>query len=234
LSLSRQCLQLTISQRESGTSDRIAAALKERIGHEPLTYRLEPGSPSTPNNTQPFFHFMVSHRPDVMKILGSVRPSRLLERADGTWDGQVVASHGRAAVVTSVEGDGTGMIAALSTSTHTYIADGFIMHNSVNEFRQQLSDQTATFSSRNEVDTKIDALRTQTAANEKRIAELELRLTSRLDTEQGSRVGGRESRVDYRAEAASQRASNGQIMQFAGLVLLGLAIVASVLVAVLH
>lgn len=39
---------------------------------------------------------------------------------------------------------------------------------SVNEFRQQLSDQTATFSSRSEVDTKIDALRAQTETNAKR------------------------------------------------------------------
>jgi hypothetical protein len=105
---------------------------------------------------------------------------------------------------------------------------------SVNEFRQQLSDQTATFPSRNEVDSKFDALREQTDANGRRIAELELRLTSRLDTEQGTRAGGLDSRVEYRAETASQRAGNGQIMQFAGLVLLTVAIVTSVLVAVLH
>jgi hypothetical protein len=105
---------------------------------------------------------------------------------------------------------------------------------SVNEFRQQLSDQAATFMSRTEVDAKLNALRDQTEVNGKRIAELELRLTSRLDTEQGSRAGGLDSRVEFQAEAASHRASNGQIMQFAGLVLLALAIVASVLVAVLH
>jgi len=92
---------------------------------------------------------------------------------------------------------------------------------SVNEFRQQLYDQTAT-------------LRAQTDANARRIAELELRLTSRLDTEQGSRAGGLGTRTEYRAEAASQRAGNGQIMQFAGLLLLALAIIASVLIAVLH
>lgn len=46
--------------------------------------------------------------------------------------------------------------------------------------------------------------------------------------------GGRESRVEYQAKAAGRWASNGQIMQFAGLVLLALAIVASVLIAVLH
>src|ERR1022692_318141 len=105
---------------------------------------------------------------------------------------------------------------------------------SVNEFRQQLSDQTATFPSRDEVDTKIDSLRGQTEVNARRIAELELRLTSRLDTEQGSRDGGLDSRVEYRAEAANQRASYGQIMQFVGLMLLALAIVASVLIAVWH
>jgi len=92
---------------------------------------------------------------------------------------------------------------------------------SINEFQQQLSEQTAT-------------LRAQTDANARRIAELELRLTSRLDTEQGSRAGGSQTRAEDRAEAVSQRGSNGQIMQFAGLVLLALTIIASVLIAVLH
>jgi hypothetical protein len=36
-------------------------------------------------------------------------------------------------------------IAQLSTSTKTYLAGGFAMHNSVNEFRATLSDQSKNF-----------------------------------------------------------------------------------------
>lgn len=159
LSLSTNNLQLTIAQRESLTSERIAVALKDRIGHVPLTYRIEPGTPSTPNNTVPFFHFMVTHRPDVMKLLGSVRPPRLLERADGAWEGKVIAANGRAVTVLSVKNDGMGDIAALSTSTQTYVADGYIMHNSVNEFRATLSDQAAHLMPRPEAQVEFKALR---------------------------------------------------------------------------
>jgi hypothetical protein len=151
------------------------------------------------------------------------------------FDGAFEAQH--AAVRTALEGAEKAVQSALISAEKAVgkaelAADK--RFESVNEFRQQLSDQTATFPSRDEVDTKIDSLRAQTDVNARRIAELELRLTSRLDTEQGSRDGGLDSRTEYRAEAANQRASYGQIMQFAGLVLLALAIVASVLIAVLH
>jgi hypothetical protein len=64
---------------------------------------------------------------------------------------------------------------------------------SVNEFRAQLSDQAATFLSRNEADARISALAekldTETARNSARISELELRLTSRLDLRDGASKG---------------------------------------------
>src|ERR1022692_3271085 len=151
------------------------------------------------------------------------------------FDGAFEAQH--AAVRTALEGAEKAVQSAL-ISAEKAVAKAELAADkrfeSVNEFRQQLSDQTATFPSRDEVDTKIDSLRAQTEINARRIAELELRLTSRLDTEQGSRDGGLDSRVEYRAEAANQRASYGQIMQFVGLMLLALAIVASVLIAVWH
>jgi hypothetical protein len=69
---------------------------------------------------------------------------------------------------------------------------------SVNEFRQQLSDQTATFPTRNEVNTRLDAIRSDTDRNQQRIGELELRLTSRLDLTQGTAAGADFSRSEYR------------------------------------
>jgi hypothetical protein len=68
-----------------------------------------------------------------MRFLGSVRPPRLLVHADRVWEGQSTGGNGRAVVVDSVEGAGTGVIASLSTSTGTYIAAGFAMHNTAME-----------------------------------------------------------------------------------------------------
>jgi hypothetical protein len=56
-----------------------------------------------------------------------------------------------------------------------------------------LSDQAATFLSRNEAEVRIRALAekldTETARNSARIGELELRLTSRLDLRDGASKG---------------------------------------------
>jgi hypothetical protein len=77
---------------------------------------------------------------------------------------------------------------------------------SVNEFRQQLSDQTATFPTRNEMDTRFQALRSDTDRNQQRIGELELRLTSRLDTAQGTLAGGQAAVGERRADSTYDQA----------------------------
>lgn len=162
-SVGKPRVQLSLSQRESKTSDKIAKALLDRLGREALSYRYEPGTSSTPNNTVPFFHFLIVRKPDIMKILGSTRPPRLLIKSDGVWEDKVIAGNDRWAVVTSIEDAGVGNIAQLSTSTKTYIAGGFAMHNSVNEFRQQLSDQTNTFLPRPEYNAQHKALEEKVA-----------------------------------------------------------------------
>lgn len=92
---------------------------------------------------------------------------------------------------------------------------------SVNEFRKQLADQTATFPTRIEVSTRLDGLSEQVQRDQQRIGELELRLTSRLDTAQAAVGGAAEYRVD-------QRLGIGQLLQAAAVVLtmIGLIIVA--------
>jgi hypothetical protein len=79
---------------------------------------------------------------------------------------------------------------------------------SVNEFRQALTDQTATFLPRIEYDTAHQALADRITANADRVAALELRLTSRLDIGQGADAGDRHRRTE-------QRLSTGQILQVA-------------------
>ena len=76
---------------------------------------------------------------------------------------------------------------------------------SVNEFRQQLTDQAATFVSRTEytvnhatLNDKFDAEAKRTT---ERISAIELRLTSRLDLSQGAGAGIRETATDHRYDA---------------------------------
>jgi small-conductance mechanosensitive channel len=59
---------------------------------------------------------------------------------------------------------------------------------SVNEFRAQLTDQAATFVRRDEVDIRIRSLT-------EKVSEVELRLTSRLDSIQGQSKGGADNRA---------------------------------------
>jgi len=60
---------------------------------------------------------------------------------------------------------------------------------SVNEFRGQLSDQANTFMPRPEGDIRINAVSEKIDVNAARISDIELRLSSRLDIDQGKTVG---------------------------------------------
>lgn len=72
---------------------------------------------------------------DCLKLLGATRPVRLLPKAAGIWEDRrgfnarkkVV---GDVATVLEVEKLGPGPVIALGTSTKTFIADGFLGHNS--------------------------------------------------------------------------------------------------------
>ena len=94
---------------------------------------------------------------------------------------------------------------------------------SVNEFRQQLSDQTATFPSRREIDTRLEAVGAQVEANRQRVSDLELRLTSRLDVNQGKDAGTTDSR-------AERRLDTGQIIAAAAGFLLLISVIVNVIV----
>lgn len=117
---------------------------------------------------------------------------------------------------------------------------------SVNEFRQQLNDQATSFVRREEVGVQLSAisekLSLETGRNTKNISELdrritgalselELRLTSRLDLDQGGNIGQREQRTEYRV----QRGEVNQGMIIAIMVISSLISIAGVVVAiVLH
>ena len=92
---------------------------------------------------------------------------------------------------------------------------------SVNEFRQALTDQTATFLPRAEYEAAHGALADRITVNADRVAALELRLTSRLDRGDGADLGTAASRTERRLDT-------GQLIQALILVAALAAIVISV------
>jgi hypothetical protein len=164
--------RLSIVQRESETAELIGQALKERC--DTVGVRRRPPTATR----QPRVEYEINRRADIMRILGSVRPQRLLVNSAQVWNDFPLSGNERAATVLRVEPAGRGMVASLSTSTGTYIAAGFAVHNtaliaaekavakaetanekrfeSVNEFRKTLSDQTASFPSRVELQALAD------------------------------------------------------------------------------
>lgn len=97
----------------------------------------------------------------------------------------------------------------------------------VNEFRQQLSDQTRNFMTRDEVNVRIDGQGSLIARNTEQLSALELRLTSRLDTMTGQSSG-------QEAQRTEQRLSQGAIISLVVGVLIFLGVVISTITLVLH
>lgn len=104
---------------------------------------------------------------------------------------------------------------------------------SVNEFRAQLADQAGTFVSRLEAEARraeadgrhtslVEKLDTETSRNAERISEVETRLTSRMDLNQGSELGARSA-------AETRRASTAQIIAMLAVVLTTVSIAVAII-----
>jgi hypothetical protein len=95
---------------------------------------------------------------------------------------------------------------------------------SVNEFRAQLTDQAATFLSRNEADVRINSLAEKLESDTKRstlnASELELRLTSRLDRMAGEHSGSAGRRVESRLDTGTILQTLSVIAAFAAVVII--------------
>lgn len=82
--------------------------------------------------------YLVTSRWDSMKIIGQVRPPKMLAKSQMCWEGRrTYSAHQPAAVVKSVEFVGTRPVIALETTTKTFIAEGLLSHNSNVEARLQ-------------------------------------------------------------------------------------------------
>lgn len=97
----------------------------------------------------------------------------------------------------------------------------------VNEFRQQLADQTSSFPTRVEMSTRLEAIAADVNRNTQELRALELRLTSRLDLMTGGQAGASASRTE-------QRLSTGVTVAIIGAVLTAAAIIVTIILATGH
>jgi len=116
--------RFSINQVVGPTADNMVRMFTERFPYIKVS-KVDHRHP----NWQPLIKLQLDRRIDIMRLLGSVRPQRLLARSDQVWEGFPLRGTERRATVTSVEAVGTGLIASLSTSTKTYVAQGFAVHN---------------------------------------------------------------------------------------------------------
>jgi recombination protein RecA len=66
-----------------------------------------------------------------MRFIGSIRPERLLAKADSLWEGRSTkAVHGSTVPVLAVRSLGVREVVTIETTTKTLIADGLLSHNS--------------------------------------------------------------------------------------------------------
>lgn len=129
------------SPREVGCSVRFSqlpGAVLDR-GREYLEsrgYRFSEGTDASHSRRSKFGgravgHIEVSRMDDLFRLIGQSRPSRFIDRR--WWEGKSLpgkASGVGWATVVSIEPIGEAVVYDLQTSTKTFIADGFVSHNS--------------------------------------------------------------------------------------------------------
>ncbi len=116
-------IYLSCAQRVSPTAEEMLRVIKERVP----VYSLKRSVQGL--GTAEMVQATICKRADALRMLGMVRPQRLLAKADAVWENASLGKITEKVAIDSIEPYGTGHIAALETSTHTYIAGGFAMHN---------------------------------------------------------------------------------------------------------
>jgi hypothetical protein len=115
---------LAVAQRESETAEALIRTISARTPGASVIRR-----PGRTESHADMVQVQITSRWESLRVLGSIRPPRLLARADQMWEGGS-ANRSRSLVpIDMVEDVGTGVIASLETSSKTYIAAGFAMHN---------------------------------------------------------------------------------------------------------
>jgi hypothetical protein len=160
----------------------------------------------------------INGRADILRLLGSIRPARLLAHSDEVWVGFAIRGQDRMTTVTSIDDTGVGTIAALSTSTKTYIAGGFAMHNSEQNKSNNLAIDKSEKATGETLSKQADLFKSTTDGLSSRIAELK----ERLDRGEGSDTGMQNSNLERRVARNSSN-SNITLVLFGVSVFLSLA-----------
>jgi DNA polymerase I-like protein with 3'-5' exonuclease and polymerase domains len=72
---------------------------------------------------------------NMLHLIGTVRPPKFLERSTEIWENKMFKCGNKNVFVESVEFVGIQPVVGIQTSTRTFIAEGFISHNSQQEIR---------------------------------------------------------------------------------------------------
>ena len=140
------CRQITFSQNPGPTLDRVLKLLGERgFDSAPSRRRVEGqtgrrgvGDLKTSTPTSRCLQYRILGMAEQLRFLGSIRPTRLWEKASRFWEGRRTWSQTtHPAVVLSVEALGERDVIGFQTSTHTFIAEGFLSHNTQQELTIQ-------------------------------------------------------------------------------------------------
>jgi hypothetical protein len=117
---------VSFAQQRGGVLDRLCSGLKER------QFQLREYEHGNPRVRVPVVKVNVGGGLfEQMRLLGTVRPPRLLERWENLVDLRRRRFEGGAAKVLSISPIGRGELVHLGTTSHTYIAEGLVCHNTV-------------------------------------------------------------------------------------------------------
>lgn len=132
LSMSGRGAQLGLDQKDNEALCKVEAALSD-LGFE-FTKYLKPND---------CWHLNVlGGRKEILRLLGTVRPQRLLARyaAQGGAD-SLGRLYGETVAIANVEHIGLSEVVTLSTSSETLVAEGFAHHNTYHQILQRMMEQ---------------------------------------------------------------------------------------------
>jgi len=122
---SRRSTQVVFSQLAGQVMDAYVKALAELN----LAGRWRPRSETS---TSPTDCVITSGVAECMRLVGTVRPERFLQRASDIYEGRAItAGLARSIEVVEVRPVGARLLTSIQTSTRTLVANGFLSHNCV-------------------------------------------------------------------------------------------------------
>lgn len=122
---------VVVSQREGAVFDRLQAYARD-CGYHARVERDQAQRPSK-HGSEPVPKLAFTRIDEIFRLIGQCRPSRFIGAR--WWEGKELPAKGRDgggvgyARITKIEPIGMGDVVDLQTSTGTYIAEGFVSHN---------------------------------------------------------------------------------------------------------